>query len=449
MPAEPARTRYTTAGDVEIAYQVLGDGPLDLLLYTGAVVPIDCMDDEPSMHRFQRRLSSFARLIRFDKRGRGLSDRGTVANPPSYEDWVADGLAVLDAIGSEKAAVLAPYLDSPTGLLLAARHPDRVSSLVVVNGAARFRWAPDYPHGATDDVVAEMMSLTPDPDALDQGYDVLAFVAPSVAGDPVFRAWWDRVGHLGQTPAMARAQTALYDVDVRDVLPDIRAPSLVIQRRDLVPPFSPAFGRYLAEHVPGARYVELDGADSPYWIGDTTQVLAEIEEFLTGVRGGAGVERVLTTVLFTDIVGSTDRAAQLGDDRWRNLLDRHDAAVRTQIDRFGGREVKVVGDGFVAIFPSPGRAVECGLAVREAVAAFDIGVRVGLHAGEVEVRGDDVAGLAVHIGARVAAKAAPGEVLVSSTVKDLVAGSSLAFSDHGEHHLRGVPGSWRLFAVTP
>ncbi|HXW38410.1 MAG TPA: adenylate/guanylate cyclase domain-containing protein [Acidimicrobiales bacterium] len=447
-PQPPARTRYTTAGRVEIAYQVLGDGPIDILLYTGAVVPVECMDDDPSMHRFHRRLASFGRLIRFDLRGRGLSDRGSVDDPPTFADWAEDGAAVLDAAGSERAAVLAPYVDSPAGILLAATRPERVSSLVVINGAARARWAPDYPIGMPDEMVDVLQEQVPDPDARERGFDVLAVVAPSVADDPAFRAWWDRAGSLGLTPAMARAQSTLYDFDLRHVLPDIEAPTLVLQRAGLGHPiFSPGFGPYLAEHIEGARYVELPGADAPYWVGDAASVLDEIEEFLTGVRGGAGVERVLTTVLFTDIVGSTDRAASIGDDRWRDLLDRHDATVRAQIDRFGGREVKTVGDGFVAIFGSPGRAIQCAVAIREAVAAFDIGVRAGLHAGEVEIRGDDVAGLAVHIGARVAGLADAGEVLVSSTVKDLVAGSDLSFGDRGEHRLKGVPGTWRLFLV--
>jgi class 3 adenylate cyclase len=249
---------------------------------------------------------------------------------------------------------------------------------------------------------------------------------------------------------MARAQGALSDVDVRHLLPNFQAPTLVIQREGLTFPFfSPGFGRYLADQLPDARYVGLPGADAPYWVGDAAPVLDEIEEFLTGVRGGTGVERVLTTVLFTDIVGSTDRAARVGDRRWRDLLDRHDATVRIQIDRFGGRDVKTVGDGFVAMFPSPGRAIECAVAIRDAVAPFDIGLRAGLHSGEVEIRGDDVAGLAVHIGARVAALADGGEILVSSTVKDLVAGSAVTFAERGEHSLKGVPGSWRLFAVEP
>ena len=241
-------------------------------------------------------------------------------------------------------------------------------------------------------------------------------------------------------------QRILYQTDVRHCLPLIHVPTLVIERRDN-PHFGNGHGRYLADHIDGAKYVPLPGADLLYWVGDATAMLDEIEEFITGVRGGSGAERVLATVLFTDIVGSTDRAAQLGDGRWRDLLDRHDQSVRSQLERFRGREVKMVGDGFVASFDSPGRAIECALAIRDALRSFDIGVRAGIHTGEIEVRGDDVAGLAVHIGARVLGLAGTGEVLVSSTVKDLVAGSSVRFEDRGEHELKGVPGAWRLFAV--
>jgi class 3 adenylate cyclase len=445
--ASPTRTRYATCGDVEIAYQVFGDGPIDLLLYTGGTTPIDCVDEEPAMARFQRRLASVGRVIRFDRRGVGLSDRGSPSNPPTEEQWVEDAVAVLDAVGSRRSVVLAPFVASPIGLLMASTHPDRVISLILVNGAARAAWAPDYPDGMPESMIELGMRLGAEPDAVEQGYDNLALIAPSVADDPAFRAWFDRSGNLGATPAMARAmQGILYRTDVRQYLPSIRVPTLIIQRADN-PYFGRGHGRYLADHIAGAKYVELPGADVLYWVGDTTAMLDEIEEFLTGVRGGSGADRVLATVLFTDIVGSTDRAAQLGDGRWRDLLDRHDQSVRSQFDRFRGREVKMVGDGFVASFDSPGRAIECALAIRDVLRSFDIGVRAGIHTGEIEVRGDDVAGLAVHIGARVVALAGTGEVLVSSTVKDLVAGSSVRFEDRGEHDLRGVPGRWRLFAV--
>ncbi len=358
-----------------------------------------------------------------------------------------DAVAVLDAVGSERSVVLAPFVASPIGLLMAATHPDRVTRLILVNGSARAAWAPDYPDGMPESMIELGMRLGADPDAVEQGYDNLALIAPSVADDPAFRAWFDRSGNLGATPAMARAmQRILYRTDVRQYLPSIRMPTLIIQRADN-PYFGRGHGRYLADHIAGAKYVELPGGDLLYWVGDTTAMLDEIEEFVTGVRGGSGADRVLATVLFTDIVGSTDRAAQLGDGRWRDLLDRHDQSVRNQLERFRGREVKMVGDGFVASFDSPGRAIECALAIRDVLRSFDIGVRAGIHTGEIEVRGDDVAGLAVHIGARVMALAGTGEVLVSSTVKELVAGSSVRFEDRGEHELRGVPGTWRLFAV--
>jgi class 3 adenylate cyclase/pimeloyl-ACP methyl ester carboxylesterase len=440
------RTRYAKAGEVDIAYQVLGDGPIDILLYTGAMIPIDCMDEEPSLARFQRRLASFARLIRFDKRGMGLSDRGSV---PTCEQWVEDGVAVLDAVDSKRVAVLAPGGETSTGVMLAVSHPERVSNLVVANGFARLFWAPDYLDGVPDDLLSpDRLRLVLDPDSVEQGVDFLAEVAPSVVNDPTFRTWWDRAGNLAATPVMAQAiWSETFNADVRHLLPLIRVPTLILQRTEAIR-VGVRRGRYLAEQIPGAKYVELPGADYLYWVGDTGPMLDEIEEFVTGIRGGSGSERILATVLFTDIVGSTDRAAQLGDGRWRDLLDRHDQTVRIQIERFRGREVKTVGDGFVATFDSPGRAIECALAIRETLKASDIEVRAGIHTGEMEIRGDDVAGMAVHIGARVAALAGPGEVLVSSTVPPLVAGSGIEFAERGEHDLKGVPGSWKLFAVS-
>jgi class 3 adenylate cyclase len=442
-----ARTHYAKAGEAEIAYQELGDGGADLLLLTGGTVPIDYVDEEASLARFHRRLASFSRLLRFDRRGMGLSDRGSPANPPTLEDWVEDAVAVLDAARSERAFVIAPLTSALEGLMLAAARPDRVHGLIVINGAARVSWAPDYPQGAGKDLVEAALQLGADPDAVDQGFDSLALFAPSKADDDTFRAWWDRAGNLGATPAMARAmQPRFYAGDVRHLLPSIEVPVLIIQRTGN-PLLIAAHGRYLRERINGATLVELAGADLLYWVGDTGAMLDEIEEFVTGSRGGTGAERVLATVLFTDIVGSTERAGRLGDDRWRDLLDRHDLTVRTQLERFRGREVKVTGDGFVATFDSPGRSIECALAIRDSLAALDIDVRAGIHTGEIEVRGDDVAGMAVHIGARVSARAGPGEVLVSSTVKDLVVGSTVRFADRGEYELKGVPGNWRLFAV--
>ena len=288
-----------------------------------------------------------------------------------------------------------------------------------------------------------------EPDAVEQGVDMLTMIAPSVAGDPAFRAWFDRAGNLGATPAMAHAHWAeVFANDVRRLLPQIRVPTLVVHRENVSCPFlEVGHGRFLAEHIPGAKYVELSGSDALYWVGSTRQLLDEIEEFVTGSRGGFGTERILATVLFTDIVGSTGKAAQLGDERWRDLLDRHDHRVRTQIERFRGREVNTVGDGFVATFDSPGRAIESALAIRENLKGIDVEVRAGIHTGEIEVRGDDVAGMAVHICARVSALAGPGEILASGAVPPLVAGSGIEFVDRGERELKGVPGSWRLFHV--
>jgi class 3 adenylate cyclase len=432
---------------VDIAYQVLGEGPFDLLLYSGSTIPIECVDDEPSMARFQRRLASFSRVIRFDRRGVGLSDRGSPTALPSHGDWVQDALAVLDDLGTERAAIFAPFTGIVEGVMLAAMQSERVSGLVVVNGAARAGWAPDYPVGLPQEVADAASAVAGDPDEVEHGYDSLAMFAPSVASNPVFRSWWDRSGNLGATPAMARwLVNVTLTIDIRDLLPRVRVPTLILHRANMEI-LNVEHGRYLARHIPGARYVELPGADILYWVGDTGPMLDEIEEFLTGVRGGAGSERVLATVLFTDIVGSTNRAAQLGDERWRDLLDRHDQSVRSQIERFRGREVKTVGDGFLATFDSPGRAIECALAIRETLGTLDIDVRTGIHTGEIEVREDDVAGMAVHIGARISALAGPGEVLVSSTVKDLVVGSTAKFTERGAHELKGVPGLWRLFAV--
>jgi class 3 adenylate cyclase len=440
------KTRYASASGVEIAYQVVGDGSTDLLLYTGAAVPIDCMDDEPSMARFQRRLASFGRLLRFDTRGTGLSDRSSRSTPPTPEQWVEDGVAVLDAVGSENAAVLAPWAHSQEGLMLAAAHNQRVAKLVIINGRARSMWAPDYPWGYPERSLDMGQQMVINPDAVEQGFDLLGLIAPSVAADQSFRDWWDRSGNLGANPAMAREKLrVLYETDVRDQLALIRAPTLIIHRRDSFLP--PGNGRYLAEHISGAKYVELPGPDLMYWVGETGPMLDEIEEFVTGVRGGLGSERVLATVLFTDIVGSTERAALLGDRRWRDLLDRHDQNVRIQIQRFQGREVNTVGDGFVATFDSPSRAIACALAIRDTLKASEIDIRAGVHTGEIEVRGDDVAGLAVHIGARVSAMARPGEVLISGAVPPLLAGSDIKFEDRGDHELKGVPGTWRLFAV--
>ncbi|OBI22313.1 adenylate/guanylate cyclase domain-containing protein, partial [Mycobacterium sp. E2497] len=286
-----------------------------------------------------------------------------------------------------------------------------------------------------------------EPDAVEQGFDMLGIIAPSVASDAAFRSWWDMAGNRAASPSMARAFiNRIREGDVRDRLPRVAVPTLILHRDN--PDFSPVgHAHYLAEHIPGSRLVELPGRDALYWVGDTAPVLDEIEEFITGVRGVSDAERLLTTIVFTDIVGSTERAALLGDHRWRDLLDNHDTLVRHELQRFGGREVNTAGDGFVATFTSPSAAIACADSITDAVRVLGIEVRVGIHAGEVEVRGNDVAGMAVHIGARVAALAGPGEVLVSSTVRDIVTGSRHRFGDRGEAALRGVPGQWRLYSL--
>jgi class 3 adenylate cyclase len=399
------------------------------------------------MYRFHRRLASFCRVIRFDQRGIGLSSRVPSLDMLGPESWAQDALAVMNAVGCEKATIFAPGFTSLAGLVLAADHSDRVNSLVIANGAARTLRGPDYPIGAELDAAERFTSVGMEPDAVEQGFDMLGIIAPSVAHDDAFRSWWDMAGNRAASPSMARAFiNKVREGDVRDRLPRVAVPTLIVHRDN--PAFSPVeHAHYLAERIAGSRLVELPGQDSLYWVGDTGPMLDEIEEFITGVRGGSDAERLLTTIMFTDIVGSTERAAALGDHRWRDLLDNHDRIVRHELQRFGGREVNTAGDGFVATFTSPSAAIACADAIVDAVRVLGIEVRVGIHAGEVEVRGADVAGMAVHICARVAALAGPSEVLVSSTLRDIVTGSRHRFGDRGETALKGVPGYWRLYAL--
>jgi class 3 adenylate cyclase len=432
---------------LDIAYQVLGEGPSDLVVMPGPFIPIDSIDDEPSMYRFFRRLASFSRVIRFDHRGMGMSSRIGSADTITPSCWAEDVITVMDAVGCERATIFVSGVTSVSAIFLAADHPERVASLVFVNGTARALWAPDYGVGTQASGADTFTTVAIEPDAVEQGFDVLGFVAPSVAADHAFRTWWDLAGNRAASPSMARkSNQALTDADARTKLPLITAPALILQRADAAF-IGVGHGRYLAEHIAGSRYVELPGADTLYWVGDAAPMLDEIEEFITGMRGGFDAERVLTTIVFTDIVGSTARAATMGDDRWHGLLDNHDNTVRHQLERFRGIEVNTVGDGFVAIFTSPSVAIDCADAIVDAVRPLGIEVRVGIHAGEVEVRGDDIAGMAVHIGARVAALAGPSEVLVSSTVREIVTGSRRQFAERGEYELKGVPGRWRVHAL--
>ncbi|MEY2404034.1 MAG: hypothetical protein QOD38_1585 [Acidimicrobiaceae bacterium] len=447
MVVDGSEIRFARNGDVHVAFQVLGGDAPDLLVLSSGMLPIDSMDDEPSLARFFRRLTSFSRVIRFDHQGVGMSDPVTPTGATTLEQWEQDALAVMDAAGSERAGILAPRDSSLEAILLAATYPERVSCLIIVNGTARVARADDYPFGIPPWVLDRFLEVNMEPDAVDQGLDFLGAAAPTLASDDAFRAWWIKAGYRGASPAMARAIDAMVvRADVRSVLPLVRVPTLVLHRRDNGI-FHVGHGRYLAEHIPNATYVELDGSDDLYWVGDTDIMLDEIEEFLTGVRGGPGSDRVLATVVFTDIVGSTARITELGGQRWGDLLDRHDTAIRRQLARFRGREIKTTGDGILATFDGPARAVTCACAIRDAATQLGLDVRVGVHAGEIEMRGADIGGMAVHIAARVEALAKPAEVLVSRTVVDLVVGSGIHFADRGQHVLKGVPGRWRLFSA--
>ena len=440
-------TRYAKSGEVHIAYQVLGDGPLDLLLMNADFIPTDAWDEQPLLAGATERLASFSRLVRFDRRGVGLSDPITPSTPPTLEQWMDDAVAVLDTIGSERAALMAANDIGPLAILMAATHPSRVRALVLVNSYARGIQGPDYPWGFPQDVAEKMIDDTID--ASDDGGWSLDLVVPSLAGDAEFRRWWDRAGNRGASPATARALLRVYGgSDVRDILEVVDVPTLILHRVD-DRATAVEHSRYLAEHIKGAKLVELPGADDMFWVGDTETLLDDVEEFLTGERRRPDLERVLATVLFTDIVGSTERAAALGDHRWRQLLDEHDRACARQVERCRGRVVKSTGDGLLATFDGPARAISCALDIRDALHRIGIEIRTGIHIGEVELRGDDIGGIAVHIAARIEALAGAGQVLVSRTVTDLVAGSGIAFRHTGGHPLKGIDGDWQLYEVVP
>ena len=388
----------------------------------------------------------FSRLILFDRRGSGLSD-GIDASY-TLEDEARDALAVLDAAGSERAALVTYGLGGPLGALLAADRPERVGALIMYASIARSSWAADYQWAMTVEDRADWTEQTLA--AWGETHSpTLTVLAPSMAEDPALTAWFARLQRLAASPSAARILLeAAVDVDVRDVLPRIRVPTLVMHRSGDTA-WDPRHSRYLAEHIPGARYVELDGVDSLPFVGDSDAVVEEIEELLTGARGGGQeLSRALLTVMFTDIVGATAQAAKFGDARWRDLLADHDARVREQLARFGGREVKTVGDGFLVTFAGPpSRALRCGLAITTATRQLGLEVRVGVHTGECELIGDDVGGMAVHIASRINALAGSGEVLVSGTVFGTVVGGPFAFEDRGLRELKGTPGRWPLFAL--
>jgi pimeloyl-ACP methyl ester carboxylesterase len=439
------KTEYARSGDVHIAYQVVGQGPLDLVYVPGWVSHVEQAWEEPTLARFLRRLGSFSRLIVFDKRGTGLSDRVPDDKLPTLEQRMDDLRAVMDAAGSERAAVFGVSEGGNLCALFAATYPERTTSLVMFGCFAKRIWSPDYP-------------WAPTPEKRQQEYELverewgnlmdLARYVPSKIGDQAFArhltAYMRSAASPGAAVALLRMNT---QIDIRLVLPTIRVPTLVIHRtgdRDA----HVEEGRWLAARIPGARFVELPGDDHLPWVGDQDAILDEIQEFLTGIRQSPELDRALATVLFTDIVGSTELAARLGDRAWQALLEQHHALVRRELDRFRGREVDTAGDGFFATFDGPARASRCACSIRDAVRQLGIEVRAGVHTGEVELTGEKIGGIAVHIGARVAATARASEVLVSSTVKDLVAGSGIGFTDRGIHELKGIPGEWHLFAAT-
>jgi len=440
----PPITRYTKGGEYNIAYQVVGDRELDLLYIPGFVSNVELAWEEPLLARFLDRLASFSRLILFDKRGTGLSDRVPNDALPTLEERMEDVIAVLDAAGSQRAALLGHSEGGNLAVLFAATHPDRTIALVTTGiFAARVR-SDDYPWAPTPeererDIAAMERNWGSEED--------VEHLAPSAAGDKAFAqrlaTYFRRSASPGAAAALLRMNTW---IDVRDVLPAIRVPTLVVHRsedRDA----SVEEGRWIAARIPAAQFLELPGSDHLPWVGDQDRLLDEVEEFLTGRRTAPEPDRVLATVLVTDIVGSTERAVALGDRRWKELLEQHHAAVRSQLEAFHGREIDTAGDGFLATFDGPGRAIRAAAAIVEAVRPLGIEVRCGLHTGECELIGDGIGGIAVHIAARVAMLAHPGEILVTSTVRDLVAGSGILFDARGEVTLKGVPEPRMLFAA--
>ena len=439
-----SETKYAKSGDYHIAYQAIGTGPLDLVFMHGWISHIEHMWEEPRVARFLDRLASFSRLILIDKRGTGMSDPVPLDRLPTLEERMDDVRAVLDAVGSKRAAFLGTSEAGALSLLFAATYPSRTTALVLLNSYARLAHAPDYPQGIPAEQAQGLLQ------AIEEGWGKgVAFEAlvASQADNASMKSWWARYQRLAASPGAAvTLLRSAFETDARSVLSAITVPVLVLHR--VGDPFTgPEHGRYLAERVPGAKYVELSGVDHLFFAEDMDPLLSEIQEFLTGVPEAREPDRVLATVMFVDIVSSTEHATRLGDRQWRDVLDRYYAIARRQLARFRGREIDTAGDGLFATFDGPARAIRCAKTIADEVSVLEIAVRVGIHSGECEVIGDKVGGIAVHTGARIAGQAGPSEVLVSSTVKDLVAGSGIRFEDRGRHQLKGVPSEWSLFAV--
>ena len=447
----PPEVHYARSGDVTIAYQVVGDGPIDMVTASGSVTHLEVLWEEPGYSRYLQRLARFARLIVFDKRGVGMSDR--VAGVATLEERMDDLRAVMDAVGSPRAVMFGQSEGGPMAVLFAATFPERTTALVVYGSMVRGGWHPDDPNSlAIAPTRADYERLVAEREESvrrEWGAPLsLSVLAPSRADDPAFAAWWSRLLRLGSSPAAVIALSRMNrEIDVRGVLPTIRVPTLVLHRRDDTD-VPVGEGRYLASHIPGARYVELPGRDHLPSVGDMEGLVGEIEEFVTGVRSAPEVDRILATVVFTDMVGSTELARRLADRAWADLLARYLSRCQLTIDAHRGRLVDTAGDGVFATFDGPARAVRCALALVRTAQDLGVEVRAGVHTGECELDDGSVRGIAVHVGARVAAAASPSEVLVSGTVRDLVAGSGLTFEPRGQHSLKGVDGLWTLFRAT-
>lgn len=437
------QTKYAKSDNISIAYQVTGQGPLDLIFAMGWVSNIECMWEDPSFNQFLSRLASFSRLILFDKRGTGLSDK--VSSLPTLEQRMDDVRAVMDAVGSKKAALLGVSEGGPMCALFAATYPERTEALIMYGSYAKRIWDPEYPWAPTPEERQRFY------DAIQNGWGgpvQVDILAPTQSQNEIFKQWWATYLRRSASPADALALAKMNtQIDIRNILPAIHVPTLIIHRTGDID-IDVNGSRYIASQIPGARIVELSGKDHLLWVGNYEEILDEIEVFLTGELKHAETERVLATVLFTDIVNSTNHAIQLGDERWRHLLNTHHILVRKELVRFRGREIDTSGDGFFAIFEGPARAIRCACAIRDSVRGLGINIRAGLHTGECELMENNVAGIAVHLGARVMSKAGPGEVLVSGTLKDLVAGSGIQFESRGKNTLKGIPGTWELYSVT-
>jgi class 3 adenylate cyclase/pimeloyl-ACP methyl ester carboxylesterase len=435
--------RYAQLGEDHIAFQTLGEGPPDLVFMSAWFSHVDGRWEEPRFAAMLRRFASFGRLIVFDKRGSGASDP-LASESPSWEDWSDDIRAVMDAADAERAAVIGVGDSGPMAVVFAAHHPERVSSLVLVNTGARLRQGDEYPWGMSDDDLQRFLRRARETWGTGGLTDQFS---PTASRDERYRQWWAKYQRMGASPGRAAAMARLiFTMDARSVLSSVRVPTLVVHRRDFRL-FPVEFGRYLADHIEGARFVEFAGADGFLYLGNMNEILDEIEEFVTGARRAGEIDRVLATVLLTDMVGSTDKAAELGDARWRALLDEHDDIVRSRLAAYRGRLYRTTGDGILATFDGPARAIRCAFEIRDLLRRQDVEIRAGVHTGEIELRSNEIGGIGVHIAARVMAEAAPGEIVVSSTVKDLVTGADISFQDRGLKALKGVPREWQLYAV--